>query len=328
MLTAPAGAVTLVIDYSYDTSNFFTNNAVAKATLEAAAADIGNVISSNLGAVTSDVYTSVNGFTTAIFDWSLSFTNPATGGVVTQNTFSEPAGQITLYAGARNLSGSTLGVGGPAGAVVSLGGSGFANQWAGAVGGAESASNAAMLRGGGPVIGTLSGSSTLGATTANFSLSYGALVGSLAFDADSVWHYDYTTAVGVGESDLYSVALHEILHTIGVGTSQTWNSLKNGTNWTGSNVISLAGTGTNLIYSGGDHIAEGIMSTRLSDGGAQEVVMDPTITVGTRKLLTELDLAFLRDLGFDTVPEPSRMLLLLVGVSWTLLLRRREITVR
>ena len=70
------------------------------------------------------------------------------------------------------------------------------------------------------------------------------------------------------------------------------------------------------------------MSTRLSDGLAQEAVMDPTITVGTRKTLTELDLAFLRDLGFTTVPEPSRMLLLFVGAVGLLRIRRREMAVR
>lgn len=327
-LALPAQAVVLVIDYSYDTSNFFSGNAAAKAALEAAATDIGAAITSNLGAVTTDVYSSTNGSTTAIFDWSLSFTNPSTGGVVTENTFSAPANQITLYAGVRELSGSTLGVGGPSGASVFLNGSGFANQWVDAVAGAGSASDAAMLRGGGPVINTLSGSSTLSGTTANFNLGYGAILGSLSFDSDSVWHYDHTTAVLAGANDFYSVALHEILHTIGVGTSETWNSLTSGTDWTGSNVIALMGTGVNLIDGGGAHIASGTMSTRLSDGLAQEAVMDPTITVGTRKTLTELDLAFLRDLGFTTVPEPSRMLLLFVGAVGLLRIRRREMAVR
>ena len=326
-LASPAGAVVLMIDYSYDTSNFF-GNATAKAALEAAAADISNAITTNLGAVTTDVYTSTNGISSATFDWSLNVTNPATGGVATMATFSAPADQITLFAGARQLSGSTLGLGGPIGASVGFTALAIESQLAGAVTGAQNASNTAMLRGGGPVIGSLTGSSTLGVTTANFSLGYGALFGSLAFDSDSVWHYDHTTAVGIGESDLYTVALHELLHAIGVGTSQTWNLLKSGTTWTGSNVISLMGTGTNLVSTNGDHIADGAMSYRISDGVAQEAVMDPTVTVGTRKLLTELDLAFLRDLGFDTVPEPSRMLLLLVGVGWTLLLRRRELKVR
>lgn len=43
------------------------------------------------------------------------------------------------------------------------------------------------------------------------------------------------------------------------------------------------------------------MSIRISDGEEQEVLMDSNITVGTRKELTLLDLAFLRDIGYDTV---------------------------
>ena len=67
------------------------------------------------------------------------------------------------------------------------------------------------------------------------------------------------------------------------------------------------------------------MSARLSDGVMQEVVMDPNITTGTRKELTELDLAFLRDIGWETItiPEPSSTLLLGLG-SFAFILRRRK----
>ena len=43
------------------------------------------------------------------------------------------------------------------------------------------------------------------------------------------------------------------------------------------------------------------MSRRITDGTLQEVAIDPTITTGTRKFLTELDLAFLRDIGHTTI---------------------------
>lgn len=330
-LVSSAHAVVLVVDYTYDSGNFFNTNLTAKAALEAAAQDISNAITSSLGPVTTDVYASTNGSTTATFNWNVSFTNPTSGTTENLATFNAAANEITLFAGVRALSGSTLGVGGPSGAGFSLNGSGQESEWIGAVGAAESLSNAAMLRGGGPVMGTLDGSSTFGATTANYSLGYGALFGSLSMDSDSVWHYDHTTAVGGGENDFYSVALHEMLHAIGIGTSDTWESKTSGTNWTGTNVINLMGSGTGLIDAGGAHIANGTMSTRISDGLAQEAVMDPTITVGTRKSLTELDLAFLRDLGYTTVsavPEPSRTLLLLVGVCGLFLARRRAALAR
>ena len=65
------------------------------------------------------------------------------------------------------------------------------------------------------------------------------------------------------------------------------------------------------------------MSTTLEGGLSQEVVMDPEITTGTRKYLTELDLAILRDLGYETIPEPSSSLLLLLSLAFPFSRRRR-----
>ena len=335
-----ADAAIVQLDYSFDAANgdFFGTNPTAKAAVDAAAQDIGNAISSSLAAIPTDVFSATNGSTTATFNWNLSVTNPSTGTAVTQNTFNSPVNLITVYVGMRPLTGVTLGVGGPAGAGFSIGTSGFASELVGAVTAAQNASNAVMPRGAGPVMGTLSGSTTLGATTANYSLSYGAIRGSLSFDSDSdnngatdtpallatYWHYDHTTAVASGKNDLYSVALHEILHSIGLGTSNTWTSLHSGTTWTGANVIALTGTGVNMISADGAHIADSAMSTRISDGGVQEAVMDPSLTQGTRKSLTQLDLAFLRDLNFTTVPEPSAVMLALCAGLMLVMARRRD----
>ena len=318
-------AALVQLDYSYDAANgnFFGSNPTAKASLEAAARDLGNAITGSLGAVTTDIYSGTNGSTTATFDWKFNVNDPTTGTAVTVNTFTFAANAVTIAVGTRPLAGTTLGVGGPAGGGFSLGGSGFASQWVGAVAAAESASNAAMPRGGGPVIGTLTGTSTLGGTTANYTVRYGAMLGSLSFNSTSTFHYDSTTPVGAGENDFYSVALHELIHSIGFGTSDTWTSLHSGTTWTGPNVIALEGTGANLVSADGGHIADSRMSTRITDGTAQEAAMDPSLTVGTRKLLTQLDLAFLRDIGFTTVPEPTSGALCF-GAGFVLVLARRR----
>ena len=323
-------AAIVQVDYSYDAANgnFFGSNPTAKAALNAAALDIGNAITGSLGPVTTDIYSGTNGSTTATFDWRFSLTNPSTGTATTVNTFTFAANSVTIAAGARPLAASTLGVGGPAGAGFQLSGSGFESEWIGAVAAAESASNASMRRGGGPIIGTLSGSSTLGAATANYSLTYGAMLGSLSFNSTSTFHYDHTTPVLAGENDFYSVALHEILHAIGFGVSDTWTSLHSGTTWTGSNVITLQGSGANMVSADGGHIADGKMSTRITDGTVQEAAMDPTLTVGSRKSLTQLDLAFLRDLGFTTVPEPTSGALCFGAGFVLMLVRRRKVTAR
>lgn len=341
--TMPVESAIVQLDYSFDAANgnFFGTNPVAKAAVDAAAQDLNNAIVSTLGAISTDVYVGNNGGTTATFDWSLNFTNPSTGLTVTQNTFNAPVNLVTVYVGMRPLTGTTLGIGGPAGAGLGLGASGSPGLWPGAVAAGQSASNAAMPRGGGPVMGRYSGSQSLGGTPASYNVTYGAIAGSLSFDNDSnndgiadtpallatYWSYNHSAPVEAGKNDFYSVALHEMIHAIGLGTSDTWTSKVSGTNWTGTNVIALNGTGTNLVSADGGHIADSSMSTRISDGLAQEAVMDPTLTQGTSKSLTQLDLAFLRDLGFATVPEPSAIMLFLAAALPLAQVRRRKTAV-
>ncbi len=334
--TLPIESAIVQLDYSFDAANgnFFGTNPTAKAAVDAAAQDISNAITSSLGAITTDIYSGTSGGTTVDFDWRLHVTNPSTGATVVQSTFNTPVNLMTIYVGMQPLTGMTLGIGGPASVGIGASASGPAGGLPAAVGLANAASNAAMQRGAGPIIGTLSGS--IGGTS--YALNFGAIRGSLSFDSDSdnngsadtpaelaaYWHYDHTAAVAAGKNDLYSVALHEILHSIGFGTADTWTGLTLGTTWTGSNVIALTGSGANMVSADGGHIADGAMSTRLSDGGAQEAVMDPSITQGTRKSLTQLDLAFLRDIGFATVPEPSSVILVFVAALPFALARRRN----
>jgi hypothetical protein len=336
---ASAHAVVISLDYSLDSTNFFGTNPAARTALEAAASDISAAILPSLDAIPTDTFTGTSLLTTATFDWRLNFENPATGAPVTLQTFTRPADSIVIFVGARPLLGTALGEGGPGGAGVTLSGSGLAPlQWQSAAAAAESASNDVMPRDGGPIIGRLRGSSTFGGQTANYDVPYGAILGNLWFDSDTnddgsadsiamlnaFWHFDSTTNVAPGRNDFYSVALHELLHSIGFGNSESWNNLVSGTSWLGPSAIALhGGSGANLISGDGAHAASGTMSRRLFDLAPQEAVMDPSLLVGTRKYLTEIDMAFLRDIGYATVPEPSISALL--AVAGVTLLRRRAV---
>jgi hypothetical protein len=328
----------IMVDYSLDSTGFFAANNAARNALNAAAADLSAAILPSLGAINSDSFSGSSGGATATLDWTMTYTNPVTNTTISVPTFTLAADTITIYAGMQMLGGNTLGVGGPGGAGLSVGLMGPSGQHQNAMNVAMANSNAAMPReaGGlaGPIMGTLSGN--LG--SASWNVSYGPLAGSLWFDndtdnngvldsastLDAFWHFNHTTSVAPTKNDFYSVALHEILHSIGIGTADTWDNLATGTTWMGSNAQALnGGSGANLVSSDGGHIASSYMSFRLSDGASQEVVMDPSLTTGTRKTLTFMDLAFLRDIGYATVPEPSSVLLLVFGALSLALTRAR-----
>jgi len=302
----------IVLDFTGDT--FFSANPVAQAALEAAAAEINaNVHFDCLDEITNDTITGTDGGVTVNFDFSTQYTNPADGLPVTIQNTAVPAGQINVFAGARTFGGNTLGQGGPAGTGLSFSGSvapGATGTAAQAI--ANAVANEEHSRDAGPVIVTQSGSVAGGV----FDFEQGIRTGAIAFDDDANWHFDHTVPVTAGASDFFSVALHELLHVLGVGTSDTWTSLISGTDYLGAEGIAAnGGSGTGLLFSDGEHLAIGTPSPRIADGLSQVAVLDPALVTGTRRNLTELDLALLRDLGFKTVtpsaiPEPTSVALL------------------
>ena len=318
---SPALAINIELEYPAGFLFSATHDAAAKAAINSAAADLSSAITTSLNAVTTDAYTGSNGATTITLGWQFHYTDPVSNSPVTISNATIAANAVVMHVGARNLTGSTLGVGGPGqlgGDSSQFTGGGSPGQWVGAVANAETMAENAYKRGGGPILQAAMGSATLGAVTANYSVDFTIAHGALSLDWDSnnngvkdsdaelnaYWHFNHTTPVSAGKSDLYSVALHEMLHAIGIGTSNSWTSLVSGSTWGGSEVIDVYGTGSNLV--GGGHITEGTMSTSIVDGSPQEVVMDPSVFTGTRKYLTALDLAFLRDIGYSTIiPDPQ-----------------------
>src|SRR5882757_2721456 len=98
--------ITFQIDYSLDTSGFFSIQSHRDA-LAYATSQIGSQLNDHLLTIPA----SVNGGNT----YSVTFNNPSTGNSQTLVGPAIPADTIILYAGARDVNGAELGIGGPVG---------------------------------------------------------------------------------------------------------------------------------------------------------------------------------------------------------------------
>ncbi|HIA61942.1 MAG TPA: hypothetical protein EYN93_03440, partial [Planctomycetaceae bacterium] len=94
--------LSIVLDYSLDTNNFFSDQ-TRKDTLQRAATVLESRINDELGAITPSGGNS----------WDATITHPGTGASHQLHNLTIPLGSIIIFAGARNI--GSLGVGGPGG---------------------------------------------------------------------------------------------------------------------------------------------------------------------------------------------------------------------
>lgn len=267
--------IDIVFDYTYDDNQFFAPQA-RRDTLEAAAAVFENRILDDLTAITP------GGQDT----WSAVFPNPSSGSQVSIANLTIPADTIIVYVGAQNLT-SGLGLGGPGGFSALSTPQFLANlQTRGETGVAPNSTN-----------------------DTDFSL-WG---GSISFDSGVPWNFSLNEPVA-GENDFYSVAVHELGHVLGFGTSDSFRNKINTTNntFTGTEAVATFGAPIpmhvdefGMLEDG--HYAANTMGTIPGTTTMQESAMDPQITTGTRKAFTDIDWAALDDLGWDlsTVAGPT-----------------------
>lgn len=257
-------AVTFQFDYTLDANGFFDDQN-RRDMLELA----GTMLSSYL----EDDLARIEQFDTNT--WSARFTHPATG----ETNFSVPGlvvpqDTLIVYAGGRDL-GAVLGRGGAGGWQA-----GGTQQWV-------------------DLVAARGELGALGPTDQR--TDFGPWGGSITFNTEETWNFSKNQDdIETGESDFLSVALHELTHL--VGFSSATDSFANLTS--GSMFVGLRATqeyddaGFPPLGPDGSHFAEGTMDEGL------EVLMDPSVTVSTRKLLTRLDLAVLDDIGWQvTLPD-------------------------
>ena|GEM_PF-2820525 len=259
-------ALSIMIDYRFDTNNFFDTQE-KKDLFQQVANMYAARITDNLSAI------SPSGSNT----WEAVFTDPATGQSTTVSNLFVSSDTIIVFAGGRDLEGGTLGVGGPGGY---------------------------NARGSSSWLATIDRRGQSGAA-GNNPTDFGPWGGSISFDTNGTsWFYGETTdGLDSHEADFMSVAMHELAHILGFGTSDSFDHYVSNGRFTGSKAdAEYDGSGAPPLYDDDSHWADGV-----TDGG-QETAMDPAILLGTRKLITNLDWAALDDLGWtltSTNPAPS-----------------------
>ncbi|MEO0531966.1 MAG: dockerin type I domain-containing protein [Planctomycetota bacterium] len=312
-----------VIEIEFVGSSFFSQDATARAAIEAAADHVGDAITSTLTPIDQVAFTDTAGNTTATLDWAFAFLDPITdepiGNFPTAVTNpSLNANTVRVFVDAQPLDGNDVGIGVPAGAEADIGASFIPPLNAAAIQGVANEADAEMNRGGdGPLIGVLfEGNDNLNGNIDVDPVRFRSSFGGIAFDIDTddndlldtdqqlldFWHLDHTTAVEPTKIDLFSVAVSEILAGLGFGTSNSFEELVSGLDWNGGEVADLIDSGENVLDPfDPNNVRSGTLSNRLSDGAVQQAALDPDITAGVREELTLLDLAFLRDIGWQTV---------------------------
>jgi hypothetical protein len=180
-----ASAVTIQLDYSYDTNNFF-NTQLKKDLMQAAADTIAVRLTDPLTAIVPG----------GVNTWTEKFYSPADGSVVSIQNPTIPANTLIVYVGGRDFGG---------GGVLGQGGNGFYSAAFG-----DAAFVSSLSRGQGVVSGG----------SAN---DYGVWGGSLTFNSNPAALLNFSNQPPTNATyDFFSVALHELGHVLGIGTADSW----------------------------------------------------------------------------------------------------------
>ena len=186
-------AITVAIDYSYDTFSFFDTQA-KKDLLQMAADSLAGNFSDELLDITPGAGPASS--------WTASFPAPDSGANTSVTNLTVPTNTVIVYAGARDLGGSA-----DQGYSVGRGGTGDASA-----GGPPAWRDRVLTRG---------QSGALASPASDFGPWGGAI--TFTTNPNVNWHFGATTTgLDAGEVDFLSVAMHELAHLLGYGGADSW----------------------------------------------------------------------------------------------------------
>ncbi len=154
-------------------------------------------------------------------------------------------------------------------------------------------------------------------TSTNTAQAYKPFGGNLSLNLSSNWCCGTDPNITPGAYDMYSIVSHELGHVLGFGlynTVDAWDANVNNLNHTFTGSTAAIAYGGDLpLTTDNNHVASGTTFE------GQTMIMVPGIPAGTRRHWTLPELETLVDIGYVAIPEPSALLLLLLGIP---LLRR------
>ncbi|MEM1211068.1 MAG: matrixin family metalloprotease [Planctomycetota bacterium] len=288
-----AHAIEIVMDYSLDSNNFFdpstADGLAARTAMQAVADRYSRIITSSLGAAEIN---DVN-------DARIGFINPSTGS------------SIQISGAASAASDSLIGIGAAEADIYLPGGRTFEADTLTIFAGATSL-GAAGLGGSG------SGQNiTTVFDDPNSHLNRGFNVGSgslptwggfVSFDIGRDWNFSLDTATVLGQSDFYSIAMHEVGHVLGLAIDVSdFTDDVTGDQYFGPNTIAAANADNGTSLTDIDLVAANNLHFADNDGNGSTIPADPDaiqsfiFELGDPNLVGTVGLGTLQDLLMEPI---------------------------